>query len=462
MKVGAAQRDITPPVGMMIAAPDRESVGVHDPLFARTMVLVDDSGTSLAIVCFDLIGCGFDAVEQVRQAVKAATGIEHVLLNFAHQHSSRWLTLRGEGGKTDAETAWQDGLHDVIVEIIAEAQAAAVPATLRAGRADAQVGYNRRIVLEGGQIHMGDNKDGAVVPWVNVLVAETDTAERQADDRPAGSSRAGEGASRGAPIGVLFEHAAHPVIVPDTSNLTSADFPGAAAARVREELGDDCIAMFAQGCGANINAHPLRTTHDNADAAGRQLGEAVLEALKTAEPVSAEALTIRSARVDLPSQPLPSMAVWQQTLDNLEADWKRGTESGRPVDWITEDVYEAMLKQLDDIKGKIERTETPEPHRMDLTVASLGREWGLVSFGGEIFCEYELWADQAAPFDHTMTFGYTNGIGGYVASDEALAMGEQGGYEAGSMPCWWASNLGRAMAVGTQERIQDAVAGLWA
>ena len=442
MKVGAAQRDITPPVGMTISAPDRESVGVHDPLFLRAMVLDDGDGAELAIVCCDLIGCGFDAVEQVRQAVKAATGIEHILLNFAHQHSSRWLTLRGEGGKTDAETAWQDSLHDVIVEIIAEAQAAAVPATLRAGRAAAQVGYNRRIVLEGGQIHMGDNKDGAVVPWVNVLVAEAQDS--------------------GDVISVLFEHAAHPVIVPDTSNLISSDYPGAAAARVREELGDGCVAMFAQGCGANVNAHPLRTTHENADAAGRKLGEAVLKAIQEAEPISAETLTIRSTRVDLPSQPTLSMDVWQQTLDNLEADWKRGTESGRPVDWITEEVYESMLAQLDTLKGKIERGETPEPHRMDATVVSLGREWGLVSFGGEIFCEYELWADQAAPFDHVMTFGYTNGIGGYVASDAALAMGEKGGYEAGSAPCWWASNLGRAMAVGTQERIQDAVAGLWA
>ena len=442
MLVGAADRDITPPVGMSIAAPGRDSIGVHDPLFTRTMVLDDGNGTAVAIVCFDLIGCGFEVTEQVQRAVQAATGIEHVLLNFGHQHSSRWLTARGEGGKTDAETAWQDSLREVIVEIIAEAQAAAVPATLRAGRAAAQVGYNRRIVLEGGQIHMGDNKDGAVVPWVNVLVAEA--------------------VDSGAPIGVVFEHAAHPVIVPDSSNLTSADYPGAAVARVREELGDGCVAMFAQGCGANINAHPLRSTHDNADAAGRKLGEAVLEALKTAEPISAETLIVRSARVDLPSQPMLSMDVWQQTLDNLELDWKRGTESGRPVDWITEEVYESMLAQLDTLKGKIERGETPEPHRMDATVVMLGREWGLVSFGGEIFCEYELWADQAAPFDHVMTFGYTNGIGGYIASDAALAMGEQGGYEAGAAPCWWASNLGRAMAVGTQERIQDAVAGLWA
>ena len=441
MKAGAAQQNITPPVGMMISAPDRESVGVHDPLFLRTLVLDDEVGTAVAIVCCDLIGCGFEAIEQVRQAVKAATGIEHILLNFAHQHSSRWLTPRGEGNKTGAETQWQDSLHDVIVRIVSEAKAEAVPATLRAGRAAVQVGYNRRIVLDGGQIHMGDNPDGAVVPWVDVLVSE-----RKSD---------------GKPISILFEHAAHPVIVPDSSCLISADFPGAAVARVNEVFGDDCIAMFAQGCGANINAHPLRNTHENADAAGRKLGDAVLQAVSIAEPISAEKLTVRSTRIDLPSQPLLSMEVWQQTVDNLELDWKRGTESGRPVDWITEEVYQDTLKALDALKGKIERGETPEPHRLDATVVALGGEWGLVSFGGEIFCEYELWADDVAPFDHTMTFGYTNGIGGYVANDAALAMGEKGGYEAGSAPCWWASNLGRALAVGTEQRIHQAIADLW-
>jgi neutral ceramidase len=440
MNVGAYQQDITPPVGMMIAAPDRQSVGVHDPLFLRAMVLDDENASQLAIVSCDLIGAGFDAVQQVHDAVKAATGIEHVLLNFAHQHSSRWLLPLG-GGESDAEKAWQDSLHETIVQIIAEAKAAAVPATLKAGRADAQVGFNRRIVLDGGQIHMGDNRDGAVVPWVNVLVAQ------RIDD--------------GKPISVVFEHAAHPVIVPDTSNLISADFAGAAVARVNEAIGGDCIAMFAQGCGANINAHPLRSSHDNADAAGRKLGDAALEAIASAVPITADTLTVRSARVDLPSQPTLSMEVWQQTVDNLELDWKRGTESGRPVDWITEEVYRDTLKALDTLKDAIEAGETPEPHRMDATVAALGDEWGLVSFGGEIFCEYELWADSAAPFTNTMTFGYTNGIGGYIGDDASLAMGDRGGYEAGSAPCWWASNLGRAMAVGTEQRIREAVEALW-
>ena len=102
---------------------------------------------------------------------------------------------------------------------------------------------------------MGVNRAGPVVPWVNVLVADSKET--------------------GKPLAVLFEHAAHPVIVPDRSNLISADFPGAAAERIRGKLGEDVIALFGQGCGGNINGFPLRTTHENAVAAGKKLGDAV-------------------------------------------------------------------------------------------------------------------------------------------------------------------------------------------
>jgi len=453
---------------MTIAAPDRTSVGVHDPLFVRALVLDDGRGESaqgngvVAIVCCDLIGCGFEVTEQVRQTIEAATGIRNLLLNFGHQHSSRFLAKRGEGGERGTvagadEIEWNTGVHEAIVACVVEANGAAAPATLRAGRAAAQVGFNRRIVLDGGQIHMGDNKDGAVVPWVNVLVAEP-FEETQGKAADGGEPLDG---ARGKPIAVLLEHAAHPVIVPDTSNLISADFPGSAVARMRAELGDECVVMFGQGCGANVNAYPLRTTHENADAAGAKLGEAALEAMRSAEPIVADTLAFGQKRVDLPCQRLPSMAVWQETLDHLELDWKRGTESGRPVDWITEEVHELMLARLDEIKGQIERDEQPADRRLDVAAVMLGREWALVSFGGEIFCEYELWADEAAPFDRVMTFGYTNGIDGYVASDEALAMGAKGGYEAGTFPCWWAGNLGAALAIGTEARIQQAMASLW-
>jgi hypothetical protein len=59
MKAAAAQRDITPPIGMTIDAPTRASIGVHDPLFARTLVLDDQAGTRVAFVTLDLIACSY-------------------------------------------------------------------------------------------------------------------------------------------------------------------------------------------------------------------------------------------------------------------------------------------------------------------------------------------------------------------------------------------------------------------
>ncbi len=446
MKAGAARRDITPPVGMTIAPPERKSIGVHGPLSASALFLDDQVGGAVAIFCFDLVGCSFETAEQVHQAVKNATGIEHVLLNFSHTHSGRGLDPRSDGSKTDDETAWNDSVHDAILDIVAEAKAAAVPVTLLAGRATAQVGFNRRIMYEDGQVGMGVNKEGPVVPWVNVLaVKRQDTGQF---------------------VSVLLEHAAHPVIVPDTSSLTSADFPGSAVARINEELGDGAVVMFAQGCGANINAYPLRTTHENSDAAGRELGEAALQALASATPLAGNTLIFRETSVALPCQPYPSMEVWQQTVDNLASDWKRGTESGRPVDWITEEVYNATIEMLDKVRGFIESGQAPPARRIDVSALMLGSDWCLVALGGETFCQYELWADEAAPFAHNMTLGYTNGIGGYVAGDDALAMGATGGYEAGGYPCWWASGIigpsYSPLEVGTQERIQQAIASLWA
>ena len=100
---------------------------------------------AVAIVCFDLIGCGFEAAEAIRRAIREHTGIEQALLNFAHPHSSRGLGCPGEhGGMSADEMAWHDATHRAILDVVAEAQALAAPAMLRAGRAPAQVGYNRR------------------------------------------------------------------------------------------------------------------------------------------------------------------------------------------------------------------------------------------------------------------------------------------------------------------------------
>ena len=48
IKAGAAERDITPPVGLEIQHYYRKSIGIHEPLFARCLYLEDLQGNSVA------------------------------------------------------------------------------------------------------------------------------------------------------------------------------------------------------------------------------------------------------------------------------------------------------------------------------------------------------------------------------------------------------------------------------
>ena len=443
MKVGVAERDVTPPIGFVINHPPRESIGVHDPLFVRALVLDDEAGTKVGIMCSDLIGIGFDVADKLCERIRTEFGIDQVLINCSHPHSSTGLSVPDLEvyEMNDDATKWPDRTHEAIMEMFAEACDSTRSVALRAGRAPVQVGFNRRIVKDDGYVTMGPNREGPVVPWANVLVAEC--------------------ADSGSPVALLFQHTAHPVIVPNTSCLTSADYPGAAVIRIHEELGDDVVALFGQGCAGNINGYPLRSTHENADEAGRKLGEAALKAMREAEPISTDRITFREVRSYIPAHELPTMEVWQQTVDDLTAAYEKGDKP-----WLPEPVYRGVMDTLEKLKGHIERGEDPPPWRIDVYTVMLGNEWCLTALANEMFCQYELWVDEAAPFAHTMTFGYTNGGAGYIGVDEAWAMGKRGGYEAACLPNWGGHGTTTRHfgppAVGGEQLIKDAIASCWA
>ena len=441
---GAAERNITPPVGLEITHYVRKNIGVHDPIFVRALVLKDSEGTSIALVTADLIGAGFTACDELRERVKKTVGVDEVWFSASHTHAGRWLVSTpiesreytdelnwDEGpGHSIAENAveakWNASVHQAIVDICTEAAKKMEAVTLRTGRADAQVGYNRRITGKDGWTYMGVNREGAVVPWVNVLIAQSKATDQ--------------------PLAVFFEHAAHPVMVPHTSNMVSADFPGAAVERIHEKLGDNVVAMFGQGCGANINGFPLRVSHEKTDAAGHKLGDAVLKAIRESDPVAATKIKLSVTKTLLPTQPLPSAELIAKLMEK---------EKNNPP----------RIKQLKKITAMRESGGTPPPRRFDVYGVMLGDDWCLVGLPYEIFSQMELWLDKAAPFKRTMAFSLTNGGRGYIGNDEGLAMGGNGGYEAGSLPNWgghetMSPNLGPP-AVGADGHIQKAIKELW-
>jgi len=435
LTAAAAETHITPPAGAPLLGFLGPSTGVHDELFARVLVLAD-AATVAVVVTLDLVGMDFPFADEMRSAVRDATGADLVLLASTHTHSAPFTipwSLKGrEWIDGPAGVAWRSEVVARVAEAARAAAASRRPVALRAGRAEVQVGMNRRVTTAEGTA-MAPNPDGATVPWVDVLCMD---------------------GADGQPVAVLFGHAAHPVIVHGASSLVSADYPGYAVAAVRREVGEGVVPMFAQACGANINGHPLRGGFEAAKAAGELLAKAVLQASAQAQPIAPAPLRTATVTAHLPLQPLPAVADCERLVRECEqrVEAVSETQPDSPGLWEAQDV---VLCSRDLLQKA--REGGPCTLRFEASALAVGESWGLLSLTHEVFAEYQLWADNASPWEHTMVTAYTNGCETYMPTDRAL---EEGGYEGAAFPA-----VGAAMrypyrmpiARGGEQLVRDAV-----
>lgn len=466
---GTAEINISPPLGAPLLGTIQRSNGVHDDLFARALVL-NDGQHKVAIVCFDLIGMDFVLADGIREAIEARTGIDFVLLNCSHTHSSpftipwsvlgpRWLLENGRN--------WRAELSLRTADLVSRAAEREEPVTLRAGRAPIQVGSNRRLPTAQG-IVMKPNPAGTVVPWVDVLVVDR---------------------MHGGPAAVLFSHGAHPVIIHGASRLISADFPGFASHRLKSQLGGEPLTLFAQACGANVNADPLRGGFQAAEHAGILLAEAAFSAACASLPLETSGFQLRQIKTELPLQPLPEreaclialreaeervsrrcgqIAFDDQTLwdlqDGLGAAESQATSSQtddvQPMNnqpwWLIDDVL-----CLKDLLSKIDRG-TSRNLRFEAQLLRIGDRWSLLSATHELFAEYQLWFDKNAPTEHNMMLAYTNACESYIPTDRDLALG---GYEAATFPSLdgaaFKYHHRRALRAGAEQMVIEQLRSLW-
>lgn len=466
---GAAETIITPPGRTPLLGAIQRSEGVHDDLYARTVVL-NDGRARVAVVCLDLIGMDLMLADDIRRAIRDRSGITTTLLNCSHTHSAPftipwsvlgWRWMSGPGHD------WRINLSPKIAELVVQADKAAEPVVLRAGRAPVQIGFNRRLPTDNGVV-MKPNATGVVVPWVDVLrIDRTD----------------------GTPLAVLFSHAAHPVIVHGASRQISADFPGSAVRQLKSRFGGNVVAMFAQACGANINANPLRGGFPAADRAGTALANAAFDASSKSDVVSAKEFRITSTSVNIPLQPLPrndecsdalkaaeerfAQCCGESTMDD-ERLWEmqdelEGAESqnksrraddvqpmeGRPW-WLMDTIL-----CLRDLMRKIESGDDHQL-RFEAHLLRVGDHWSLLAATHELFAEFQLWFDGHAPTERKMMLAYTNGCESYIPTDRDLALG---GYEAASFPLLDGAALRypyrRAIRTGSEQQVIESLASLF-
>ncbi|NBV84906.1 MAG: hypothetical protein EBS01_01275 [Verrucomicrobia bacterium] len=167
IRVGFAERDITPEIGMEVPGGYGKSFAkrIHDPCKARATVF-DDGQHRVALVGLDALIIRRESVLEVRAEIRRKCGIETVLIGASHSHSSGpvGMILPGEFDHASdqvkelayqksscADPAYLTRVKAAIVEAVTEADAARGECTVGfgTGRED-QVAFNRRIRMKTG------------------------------------------------------------------------------------------------------------------------------------------------------------------------------------------------------------------------------------------------------------------------------------------------------------------------
>lgn len=270
LKAGVAKADITPPIGGMMygygARGINVSKGVHDPLYAKALVL-DDGETKFAIVTLDLGSFTGANTTNVKKIVRDKTGIENVLCAFSHTHSGPVPS----SVFPSREKPWIREAERKIAEAIIGAADNLAPAKIGTGWGEVREGHNRRMVrVDGKTVMFWANRDRIPTSPVDYELAVIRV----------------EGLDR-KPIATLVNFACHPVVLGPKNLLISADYPGVFTRLVEEAIGGQC--MFLQGAAGDINPFWDKTPPaEGAYAQMEKMGKAVAdEALRVSRQIVA-------------------------------------------------------------------------------------------------------------------------------------------------------------------------------
>ncbi|HEX3654665.1 MAG TPA: hypothetical protein VHV55_02600 [Pirellulales bacterium] len=269
---GVARIDIT----------DREAGPVHDPSFAKALVLKNEH-TTVVLITVDAVAIGEigrirnDFLTGVRAQLKQELGIPpaSVLVNASHCHGR----VRGDSQR-------------LVVQAVKEAWKQLTPVTVGAGAGTEQrISENRRLKM----------KDGSEVDMRRAYSMPPDDAVAGVGpiDPQIGLLRIDR--ADGKPLAVLYNFACHPIMNPPNKG-SSADYPGYASKVIEESLGGGALAFFVQGCGGDINPVRYKEVNQSPDAEplGNFLGLSVMRAVRQIQTKTDGQLKITSETITLP------------------------------------------------------------------------------------------------------------------------------------------------------------------
>jgi len=271
VRVGVGKASITPPVGTPLAGygarKGKPSLGVHDSLFARAL-LVEAGRCRVCFLTLDALIVPSQVTDQILDSLRVHPGLSprEIVFSATHTHSGPGGWGRGPiqkmfAGNYDRRVV--NMLVDSSVAAVRRAFAAVAPGAVAYGQFSASQYTANRLVGKAGTI---DSVFTFVVAYRS-----------------------------GAPVAVLGSYAAHSTVLPAGNFLFSGDWPGAWCRYIEKRLG--VLALYAAG---GVGSHRPRgpgSGYAKARAIGQALAESVLVRVPELKP--RRRITLRGLRVPL-------------------------------------------------------------------------------------------------------------------------------------------------------------------
>ncbi|MGH8890721.1 MAG: neutral/alkaline non-lysosomal ceramidase N-terminal domain-containing protein [Acidothermaceae bacterium] len=419
IKVGLSKVEITPPLTVPMAgfaARTLPATGVHDPLYARALVVsdVEPAGVTTVLVVLDVVSIPPGLASEIRHRIETELGVptSAVMVATIHTHG---------GPATDERGNESVEIRDYATTLCQRAVSSAVAA--------AQNLTPARMVLNfGDEPTVGKNRrrpGGVIDPTVQTVRIED---------------------SSGKVVGMLCSYACHPVTLGPDNRLITADYPGAVV-RALEATYPDAIALFATGCAGQINTgHRAEDSFSTQPSdvrtfaemtrLGRAIAGAAIQASEHAAGPRGTPSATAPANNGRPQVNAVTVSVEAPWLPVDEPDafrakalaWRGEAASTGTGPGTSTDTAAAERDRLLRSAAWAERTAASAPHPRGVALDVTGMRWGdivVVGLPGEPFVEFALdIRRRSAP--NVVVIGYANGVPGYVPHRSAYP---EGGYE---------------------------------
>jgi neutral ceramidase len=402
MKLGFAERIVTPPVGTWLggfSSRTEPSQGVRDDLRAQAAWL-QSSDFELVLVVLDQVGITQGWTDALQKRLFEAWGLnaDQVLVHWTHTHCAPLYREPTPGFEHAVfSTIYFETLLEDVLEVCRMAKENLEPVMFSFGSGSCDLAVSRRLIVD-GENQFAANPFAVVDHEVPVLAAI----------RPDGSSKL-----------ILFSYGCHPTM---TNNLLfSAEYPGVAR-RVIESRISGVRVMFLQGCGADavVGVHSsekqrylLDDQWEDMEAAGRILAWKVLLILAhQMEPVSGNSLSSSTISRNLSFEHFPGRTEIEEHANGAhlgDARWAR-----------------YQLQRFQD--------EPVWPRGVEARFHGLRiGDVYIVGHPGEVTSAYGLRLKERHPRMKLITLGYCHSQIGYIPR---RSMYDEGGYEVDAWRTW--------------------------